>query len=367
MDLQQIKDIEKINTTPFMFVLNTTGCGMGFINNYMSVPGASGTVISMNVPYHRSVIEQMLGSIPSKFVSQETANALATHAFAQSIKSHNKEHCIGIGVTGSLCTDNERPNRSHDVFITIQLLHATYTKYVDLNLLDLDGLDVQEKRIRQEEEICDAILELLYVAIFPSYVTSMTYDSVNINSLKHGEAESGVFFKDGIAAIYPGSWNPFHDGHDIIYNMAEHVLSKAFDMKITPVLELTVFNVDKGVINHMDIAKRVKALKYPYYITYESTFVDKTIQLRKTLHHTTTIVFIVGSDTWNRIIDPKYAGDVDFLYLFFGDNNVRFLVSGRDGCPIDKSTKLEELRFQSNLMENLNLSHSSSEIRQLNS
>ena len=135
-------------------------------------------------------------------------------------------------------------------------------------------------------------------------------------------------------AIFPGSWNPFHYGHELILTHATKILG------VKPYLEITVQNADKGKTPLSEIKKRVEHLEHEVLVTDAATFVEKAQRYSDIDRE---LVFVVGTDTWKRILDPKYAGPLEVLKQHFEQNNVKFLVFHRHSEPMIHDTILNDL------------------------
>lgn len=123
------------------------------------------------------------------------------------------------------------------------------------------------------------------------------------------------------AAVLPGAFNPVHDGHRQLRTAAVEFLG-------CPVLfELSIHNVDKPPLHALEVRQRVSRIADgPVLLTSAPLFADKARLFPGAW-------FVVGFDTAERILDPKYyAQDLcrrdQFLQDLLGDQ-VKFLVAGR--------------------------------------
>jgi hypothetical protein len=101
------------------------------------------------------------------------------------------------------------------------------------------------------------------------------------------------------AQVYPGSFNPLHDGHKDIFNLMKSTHSdRLFETSIT--------RWDKPVLSHDDLENRLKQfVDYaPIIITNVARFVDKAGLLRRYFH---SVRFHIGMDTLKRMFENDYG------------------------------------------------------------
>lgn len=139
-----------------------------------------------------------------------------------------------------------------------------------------------------------------------------------------------VVWRDGIChppenlqgtAVLPGAFNPVHDGH-------RRLRAAAVEFLGCPVLfELSIRNVDKPPLDAIEVHERMlRIADSPVLLTNAPLFADKARLFPGAW-------FVVGFDTAERILDPKYyAQDLrrrDQFLRDLLDEQVKFLVAGR--------------------------------------
>ena len=98
--------------------LALTGGGSGAASMLLAVPGASRTVLDVQIPYSEEALTRFLGMCPAQFCSEETALAMADAALLRATMLAPGRPAVGIGCTASLATD--RPKRGdHRFFVAV--------------------------------------------------------------------------------------------------------------------------------------------------------------------------------------------------------------------------------------------------------
>lgn len=369
---------QQINISPIMLYLTCAGGGQSFFHQFMQYGGSSKTIIGGNIPYAKEAFDEFVEKPVDKYVSDKTALLLATQSFkkARTYRSDiDLNQLIGIGVTCSLATNNERAGRQNKAIIGFHSYNYSISVEIQFNQHDREQqedlitsliinmlLDIKSNcHVRQDWSIKsipglnDVVKQDIHDSNKRGYQNelctiiirymSMSYFKVDQLKLTHSYLNDLV--------VYPGSWNPLHEGHLDIINTTKQIV------QVPVYLELSVDNADKGMLSYFEIfARHDRAINM--IVTHTPTFVDKVNFFAKEGQR---LIFVVGADTWIRIQDPKYAGDIDELYEIFKLNNVRFLVFARNGIEIKTNTKMDELLIESDIAWNFNKDISSTELR----
>jgi nicotinamide mononucleotide (NMN) deamidase PncC len=323
--------IEQIHASGKQFLLAVTGGGSGAISALLEVPGASASVIGAIVPYAETALTHWLGGTLDQACSERTARAMAMRAFevARGFSSSDVHLLRGIGVTASLASN--RPKRGpHRVHVGWQSADTTVALSCELE---------KGVRSRAEEERIAACLALDTIAeACGVQATALTEtavrDQVGRRERQAGEGWSDLFLgvrsfvevpvpnaAPSRTVLFPGAFNPFHEGHRQMANVAAARIGSPVTM------ELSIANVDKPPLDFLEISDRLVLLApYPVLLTRAATFVEKA-------RLAPGCVFVVGIDTLERIAEPRYYhGDVaerDAAIGAIADSNCRFLVFGR--------------------------------------
>jgi len=326
--------IEALHQAPIKYALVLTGGGTTAAADLLSVPGGSRTILEVAVPYHENALADYLGHAPDQYCSVATARLLAIRARERAAWLVPRERVLGAACTASLATD--RPKRGEHRF---HVATASGRHPLAWSLTLTKGA-----RDRAEEEaVVDAVLlnalaesagiaERMSVPLLPGEELHRESQPAGgfLDALLGGawaavcQEEDGRWRADAPPpqAVLPGSFNPLHEGHGELAQVAAKLLG-------CPVaFELSVTNADKPslAIEEVDHRRRQFLWRAPLWLTNAPTFADKAALFPGA-------TFVVGADTAVRIVSPRfYGGDVSKMSAALGrirDLGCRFLVAGR--------------------------------------
>ena len=292
--------------------LAITGGGSGAIGELLRVPGGSRLLIEAQVPYDEQALAAYLGLAPAQACSAETAIAMARAARVRAAAlAPASADLVGLGATAALVSD--RPRRGEHRF------HIASDNAAGIAHCTAVLAKGRRDRAAEEDLVSRAIVLWLARACgvaAPSpkslldadehYAETIAAPMNAIDRLLAGELDRVTVQPDGqimLSApqppvLFPGSFNPLHEGHVSLAWIAEELTQQ-------PVaFEISVTNVDKPPLAAETIRKRLAqfAWKWPVELTRAPTFVEKARLFPKA-------IFVVGADTAERLFGPKYYGD----------------------------------------------------------
>ena len=302
-----VRDLEAAGR---LVALVSTGGGAEAISGLVATPGASGVVLEGIVPYSRTAVDELLGGTQEQYCSSRTARRLAVAAWQRARRlGAGVDEAVGAAVTATLKT--RQPKRGpHRVHVAVQTASATHTVEVEL-----------EKGIRDRADEERVAAGLLLAALRdaavggggPSSVLRpgerVLADSVvappawqELFAGSRGRLRVGGGETDGEPPpsagrlIFPGSFDPLHEGHLLMARIAEEIAERPLEF------ELSIVNVDKPALDYMEIRDRAAQFAaQPLWLTRAATFVEK-------LRLFPGSTFVLGADTYARLANPRYYG-----------------------------------------------------------
>jgi nicotinic acid mononucleotide adenylyltransferase/nicotinamide mononucleotide (NMN) deamidase PncC len=295
--------------------LAITGGGSGAVGELLRVPGGSRLLIEAQVPYDAAALEAFLGFAPAQACSSDTAIAMARAARARAARLMPAgADLVGLGATAALVSD--RPRKGEHRF-HIAFANAAGTAHCTCVLAK-----GRRDRAAEEDLVSRAIVLWLARACgvaAPSPRSLLDADEQyaetvvaagaavdTIDQLLAGEHDRVTVQPDGQTmlsapqpfVLFPGSFNPMHEGHVLLARIAEELRQQPL------AFEISVTNVDKPPLLGETVRHRLAqfAWKSPVELTRAPTFLEKS-----RLFPSTT--FVIGADTAERLIAPKYYGD----------------------------------------------------------
>ena len=363
----QVEDlVTRVHATPHMTVLAYAGAGSQALAWLHAVGGSSRTVMAAVDIYHEQSMRWFLGFMPARFTSRRVARQMAgaAHEMARDFRHRARLDdataraagagatvrssaagalasggappvpVFGLGSAATIATDRTKRG-DHRVACAVEdgLGSVTYAVTLEKGVRDRDG---------EEELVSLVILGAVADAcgVFgapPLPLTdaeSLTVDyrpSELIAGVSDGSRALAVLGEDGHVTngaglgprtLLSGSFNPVHDGHLDLARVA------AKQSGLPVLFELPLLNAAKAPIDLAEARKRALqfAGRAPVAITATPLFAQKAELFSGS-------VFVVGSDTAERVLDPRfYDGDEDKMHAALNtvqDKGCRFLVAGR--------------------------------------
>src|SRR5690242_14302452 len=292
--------------------LAITGGGSGAVGELLRVPGGSRLLIDAQVPYDELALAAFLGFAPPQACSADTAIAMARTARARAAGlAPAGTDLVGLGATAALVSD--RPRRGEHRF------HIAFANSAGIAHCTCVLTKGRRDRAAEEDLVSRAIVLRLAQACgiaAPSlrslldadehYAETEVAAADTIEQLLAGELNRVTVQPDGqmmLSApqpfvLFPGSFNPMHQGHALLARVAEELRQQPL------AFEISVTNVDKPPLAGEPVRRRLVqfAWKSPVELTRAPTFLEKS-----RLFPSTT--FVIGADTAERLVAPKYYGN----------------------------------------------------------
>jgi nicotinic acid mononucleotide adenylyltransferase len=293
-------------------VLAITGGGSGAVGELLRVPGGSRLLIEAQIPYDALALAAFLGFAPAQACSSDTAIAMAQTARARAARLMPAgTNLVGLGATAALVSD--RPRKGEHRF---HIAFANAAGIADCTCVMAKG---RRDRAAEEDLVSRAIVLWLARAcgIAPPspqslidadehYAETVVAAVDTIDRLLAGELDRVTVHPDGqqmLSApqprlLFPGSFNPLHEGHLLLARVAEELTQQPL------AFEISVTNVDKPPLAGETVRHRLAqfAWKAPVELTRAPTFLEKSRLFPGT-------TFVIGADTAERLVAPKYYGD----------------------------------------------------------
>lgn len=325
--------IEQIHGSAHKLVFEFAGAGSLALFWLHGVPGSSRTVLEATDRYASASLAELLGRAPEQFVARETAAAMASAAYRRANRlAEPGAAALGVGCTAALVTDRTR--RGEDrcwVAVRDRSGVSSYGLVMEKGVRDRLG----EEAVVSQLIVC-AIAEACGVA--PARVATLGGERVErgrepiedpIGQLLDGAARTVTVAPDGAlaadrpvrGAILSGSFNPLHPGHERLAQAAAAALG------LPAIFELPILNADKAPLSYAEIERRLAQFRWRYtaVLSREPLFVGKAALYPGS-------VFVVGHDTAERIVEPRYYGGEaarDAALARIRAEGCRFLVAGR--------------------------------------
>ena len=264
--------------------LIVTGGGSRIISNILCKGGASKFFQFAEVPYAREFVDAAIGQSPSaKYCSANTARELAQAAYLKMIKCAELDGLVmGIGITATLGYEGQREGRTNEFHIAI------YTKeHVSVNTYVLFG-----NRDHQEDSVVENFEYFLeqFIKNNPFYKKFPNVITPELDTTKD------------TLLVYAGSFNPYHEGHEAVANLAKSSFPNA-----EFVYELSTSIHDKQALDGIEVEQRISKLPQSSKVVVSDMkfFEYKHAYLTFQYPHIKKFIFVMGWDTYARVVSTR--------------------------------------------------------------
>jgi nicotinic acid mononucleotide adenylyltransferase len=324
--------IQKIHESNTYGIFVEIGTGMPVSEALFEVEGASKTIYSASSPYskqsqelelgwgkYRSVSLESIEQALEKINVKEKANNVNT-VFVSSFQL-GTENTISHGWIGLMT------NKSVLYYHITLTGYCIFNRKTFINCVKKIGLEIlyAQNNLELLASICETgvvdIIEnqhgesLIIETLKLKTPTRQTEFPITISSEgKLIRLEDLIRNKDLI--IYKGSFNPIHNQHMVLLNAAKQNYSNAI-----PIFSISLNTYGKENINNEELLFRIKSINtlgYPVIIFDKPWFDSCAITLKTVRMHENKIIFLLGTDTINRLIESSfiYFKSEDYINSF---------------------------------------------------
>ncbi len=314
------KLIDALHDCPGKLVYAFAGAGSQALHWLHARPGSSRTVLEALDLYAAPSMDRFLGTTPFQYTSAATACAMAWAALVRARTLAPEEPVAGIGLTAAIATDQERRGEDR------ALVGVAQDHRVLVWNLPLEKGSREEGERLASELVLQALGETFRLpgapwteaapepAPFRGALLSLLGEQANLIGLP-----DLCFSPPPPPAVLSGSFDPLHDGHRKLAEIAGARLN-------SPVaFELSVVHPNKGRLDPTTVEQRMSQVfgPHPMLLSNSPLYLDKA-------HSMPGVVFVVGIDTAERIVDPQhYEGELTRALSEIRELGCRFLVAGR--------------------------------------
>ena len=332
-------------------VIAMAGNGTQAISELMRYGNGSNTLLAQHLLYDNFTFRKYIGGEPDKYVDPRVSRQLAMAAYIEAmviaeepLSDKLSYPVVGIGCTSALVRTNskgeneERQSREHWIHVSAQDALNTRTFSYKLNS-SLGRTREQEewintlaifKVIAAARGAADAMGDMLECSLGTGDLQDRQTNArprSPISEVVHGRKPwhmDNHQMPTEPAVVFAGSWNPLHDAHRELMKLGQQKTGKA------GLFELSVTNTDKPPLDYIEIEKRAKQFHeagLPLVLTNRPKYAEK-VQL-----FPRGSTFVMGADTFSRVINPIYYGDdglrIKQALSRFENTGTTFLVAAR--------------------------------------
>mgnify|MGYP006136751253 CR=1 FL=1 len=316
---------------PYRLFMITTGGGAGLQQMFWETPGISSVFAGAEFPYSMEAQDRTLRFKPDRYVNENAAISYAMEAYYRAYE-FGCPKAIGLGLTAVTATNKEHKgdHRIHAAWFSehgCRVVTVTLAKDVGVHARFLDGIhcDMVGLAMIGEALGIDDYKHLLSVesrdasAFAREIFFQKPYFTATGKRLSIKDAELDL------QAIFPGAFNPPHEGH---FGMGT-IFRKTTGL--TPTYHITAETPHKPPLTVADMLQRAKMLEGHdrMFTKGDPLYVDKAREFPHT-------PILIGADSLKRMLDPQWGVDMETLGATFHGYGTTFYVTERtlDGSTI---------------------------------
>lgn len=336
-----VEALRRLERPPKVFVA-ATGAGAGIQASLWSVPGSSAFLAGAAFPYAAHETERLLGFRPERFCDEDAAVELAIAAYlrareatlAETSGASDRARAIGVGLTASVASLAQHRG-DHRVFVaalskrgatvwSARLWKGTgeVQRTIDGGLADRLGIHaILDAAEIAGESLNTPGVDLSHRELCEGELRAMLYRRPVFGA---GGSRRAISPKEALGLVlFPGSFDPCHDGHVMIADAVEQQFGRRVAYAIT------ADPVHKPGLDAVDLLDRVASIRLrdggarPIVLTErDPLFVDKARQFPGA-------GIALGVDALFRMLDPSWGPSVGEMLETFRALGTRFYVVGR--------------------------------------
>lgn len=318
IQLQPLYQLLDKKTRIFIY---STGYQTGIVSKLLDIPGSSSFFVGAGIPYDTKKTVQLLGHIPTQFVSEEVSIDLAQKAYMEALDLDAADtNTIGVGITAAISTNRVKKGDCR-AFITLISDHGSFHR----STVFQKGVGSTQRHL--DGEVIDIMVEhLILKGAGISDVEEQEFNQQVLNNLlnnpyfKADGTRGQINFSDTKEAIFfPGSFNPPHFGH---FGIAQEALESSGDEKV--IFSTTINPAHKPALTVPEILRRVYQMRGHHFLLTKDdpTFLDKARKFPNS-------IFVMGADTLDRMMSPSWGNPIEPMLQEFIKLNTKFMVCAR--------------------------------------
>lgn len=317
-----------------------SGAGPGIQSHLWMIPGASGFLVGCNFPYAPCATDEFLGFQPESYCSREEAFQLAMESFIRArvhgLKTGVEGKPMGVAVSCVAASLTSPPRRGdHRIFAAVVTEKGAWIKKVILAKgmgVDFRSFDNAEAKLSVEDVMSMAV----------SGEANSDVEVVPEEELRTAFFKNPLFLANGtrsgamdkVDTMYCGAFNPLHDGHREIMRAVERN-----SVQTVSAYTICADHPHKPGLTVTDMLSRAAAFR----IEREKSsgpvsllFTQKDPLFIQKFEAFPFSNFVMGVDTFIRMMDPKWGVDPKAILEAAKKNNINVAVSDRiqDGKTI---------------------------------